>query len=227
MTRHRTAVLAIAVTIAGAALAAQQFRPPEAPAGNDLHIYFTEGDQVVKIAQRWLVDPSAPGSFYETFEWDQSAARVIAPSGVKVPATGCTATAAQLEANKKTANAFWRNGLTPPERIALVDQGYIQHNPFLRRFALMYRVPDYAALTFFATRAGEQRDAPPIKTANGQMLTPQRNARVIGACDVVMQVHRGYTQNPPNSGTWVEQLTWDLFRVRDGKLVEHWDGTGL
>jgi predicted SnoaL-like aldol condensation-catalyzing enzyme len=91
----------------------------------------------------------------------------------------------------------------------------------------MYQVTDHAALTFFATRAGEQRDAPPIKTANAQVLTPMRNARVIAACDVVMQLHRGYAQNPPNSGNWVEQTGWDLFRVRDGKLIEHWDGTSL
>jgi len=226
MPTHRTAAIVISIAIGGAALAAQQTTPAERPPGNDFHVYFTEGDQVVQIAQRWTPDPGSAGSFYETFEWLQNAARAASPAH-KVPAPGCTETPAQLEANKRVANTFWRNGLMPTERIGLVDQGYVQHNPFIRRFARMYGVTDHAALTFFATRAGEQRDAPPIKTADGRMLTPMRNARVLAACDVVMQIHRGYTQNPPNSGTWVEQLGWDLFRVRGDKLVEHWDGSSL
>ncbi len=208
-------------------LAGQQVTPAQAPVGNDVHIYFTEGDRVVKIAQRWSPDPNSPGSFYETFEWDAMAVRTAVPAGVKVPTPGCTATPAQLEANKKTSNEFWRNGLTSPERIALVDREYVQHNPFIRRFARMYGVTDHAALTFFATRAGTQQDPQPIKTASGQTLAPKLSARVIAACDVVMQIHTRYVETPARSGNWTEQLGWDLFRVRDGKLVEHWDGSSL
>jgi predicted SnoaL-like aldol condensation-catalyzing enzyme len=131
------------------------------------------------------------------------------------------------DANKKLAAAFWRDGITPPERIGLVDQAYVQHNPFIRRFALQYRVPDFQALTFFATRGGAQAPQRPITTASGQTLTPRRPDRSIAACDVVMQIHKGYTERPAGSGNWVEQLGWDVFRVRNGKLVEHWDGSSL
>lgn len=227
MKRRALTALAVGAALYGASVGAQQTTPAEVPRGNDFHIYFTEGEQVVKIAQRWSPDPNSAGSFYETFEWDRMATPAAAPSGVKVPAAGCTATPAQLEANKKAAAQFWRDGITSPERIALVDQGYVQHNPFIRRFARMFNVTDHAALTFFATRGGTQAPLQPIKTANGQTLTPMRVARSIAACDVVMQVHRFYAQTPPNSGNWVEQLGWDVFRVRDGKLVEHWDGSSL
>lgn len=219
--------IALVVALAGATLAAQQTTPAETPRGNDFHVYFTEGDQVVQIAQRWMPDPGASGSFYETFEWLPNAARVTPPVAPKVPSPGCSATPAQLEANKKLAAGFWRDGITPPERIGLVDSGYVQHNPFIRRFAVQYRVPDFQALTFFATRGGTQQPLPPIKTANGQTLTPTRVERSIAACDVVMQIHKFYNQSPAGSGSWVEQPGWDLFRVRNGKLVEHWDGSSL
>ena len=219
--------IALVVTLVGATLAAQQTTPAETPRGNEFHVYFNEGDQVVQIAQRWMPDPGASGSFYEAFEWLPNAARVAPPVAPKVPSPGCSATPAQLEANKKLAAGFWRDGITPPERIGLVDSAYVQHNPLIRRFAVQYRVPDFQALTFFATRGGIQQPRPPIKTASGQTLTPTRVERSIAACDVVMQIHKFYNQSPAGSGNWVEQLGWDLFRVRNGKLVEHWDGSPL
>jgi len=226
MTSHRMTTLAI-LLVFGAVVLAQQTTPADTPAGNDSHIYFTEGDQVVRIAQRWSPDPGAPGSFYETFEWMPNATQVTSPPARKVPAPGCTATADQIAANKQAAAGFWRVGITPPERIALVDPGYVQHNPTFHRYALENKVGDYQTLTVMATRAGTQTAPQPITAANGQTLTPRRMDRVIGACDVVMQIHKGYVRNPPGSGSWVETFNWDVFRVRNGKMVEHWDGTFL
>ena len=38
-------------------------------------------------------------------------------------------------------------------------------------------------------------------------------------------VHRNNRQDPTAApGTWYEVFTFDTFRVRNGKLVEHWDG---
>ncbi len=227
MKRLTIAALFWGLAIMAVPIAGQDTTPADTPRSSDFHIYFTEGDQVVKVAQRWTPDPTSAGSFYETFEWDPMATRVATAPGAKVPSPGCSASPAQLDANKTVANAFWRNGLTPPERIALVDPGYVQHNPFIRRFARTYGSTDFAALTFFATRAGTQRDQAPIRTANGETLTPRLVVRTIAACDVVMQIHRRYNEVPARSGTWVEQPAWDLFRVRDGKLVEHWDGSTL
>jgi len=87
------------------------------------------------------------------------------------------------------------------------------------------RSPTIKALTFFATRGGIQAAPRPITTASGQTLMPVRSERVIAACDVVTQIHRGYAENPAASGNWVDLLSWDTFRVRNGKLIEHRDGT--
>ena len=54
-----------------------------------------------------------------------SAGHVFA-QGVVAPAAGCTATPAQLEANKKAAMAF---PAANAERVALADPTYKQHNP--------------------------------------------------------------------------------------------------
>ena len=42
------------------------------------------------------------------------------------PDAGCTATPAQIEANKKVAMAFFAPGA---DRVALADPSYKQHNP--------------------------------------------------------------------------------------------------
>jgi predicted SnoaL-like aldol condensation-catalyzing enzyme len=88
------------------------------------------------------------GALLATDAWAQQG-RVMHPDA------GCTATAAQLEANKKVAMAFFAPGA---DRVALADPSYKQHNP----------------------------------TAS--------------------------------AGTWYEGFTFDVFRVRNGRLVEHWDG---
>ena len=44
-------------------------------------------------------------------------------------------------------------------------------------------------------------------------------------CDVVTIVHKNYRQDPTaEPGKFYEVFAFDTFRVKDGKLVEHWDG---
>ena len=38
-------------------------------------------------------------------------------------------------------------------------------------------------------------------------------------------IHKNFRQDPTAAaGTFYEVFTFDTFRVRNGKLVEHWDG---
>ena len=51
---------------------------------------------------------------------------------------------------------------------------------------------------------------------------------LVGACDIVTMIHKFYAQDPTApAGTFYERFTFDTFRVRNGKLIEHWDGTTL
>src|SRR5215471_19808496 len=69
------------------------------------------------------------------------------------PAPGCKATPAELEANKKVAMEFFRQGA---DRVALADPSYKQHNPAFKKRAEENKVSDYEEFknTFLAQAAG-------------------------------------------------------------------------
>ena len=145
--------------------------------------------------------------------------------GVMHPTAGCNATPAQLEANKKVAMAFFA---PDADRIALADPSYKQHNPAFIKGGREAGLSDFE---YFKSRFGgppqSGRGAAP---GRGQATGPQPPAGnpleiVTAECDLVTIVHKNYRQDPTAApGTWYEVFTFDVFRVRNGKLVEHWDG---
>src|SRR4029434_8599814 len=64
----------------------------------------------------------------------------------------------------------------------------------------------------------------------GQAAGPQPPAGnpleiVMAECALVTIIHKNNRQDPTAAaGTFYEVFTFDTFRVRNGKLVEHWDG---
>jgi predicted SnoaL-like aldol condensation-catalyzing enzyme len=142
---------------------------------------------------------------------------------VAFPAAGCTATPAQLEANKKAAMAFFRPGITAAERATLIDQAYIQHNPAFKKFADENKISYYEGFKQMMGRGG---GAGRGGAATGPQ-PPQGNPLeiVTAECDLVTIIHKNYRQDPTAApGTWYEVFTFDVFRVQNGKLIEHWDG---
>jgi predicted SnoaL-like aldol condensation-catalyzing enzyme len=147
------------------------------------------------------------------------------------PKAGCTATPAQLEANKKVAMEFFRPGISGADRVALADPGYIQHNPAFKKGAQEAKMNDF---DYFKSRFG----GPPAARqggagaggGRGQAEGPQPPAGnpleiVMAECDLVTIIHKNYRQDPTAApGTFYEVFTFDTFRVANGKLVEHWDG---
>ena len=140
------------------------------------------------------------------------------------PAPGCTATPGQLEANKKVVMEFFRT--TGEARVALADPSYKQHNPAFKKRAEDNKVSDYDEFknTFLAQAAGRggQKGGP----ATGPAPPPGNPFEVVTAeCDIVTVVHKNNRQDPTaEPGKFYEVFTFDTFRVRNGKLVEHWDG---
>src|SRR5260221_11106825 len=63
------------------------------------------------------------------------------PANAANPAPGCTATPAQLEANKKVARQFFR--VQGDERVALADPSYKQHNPAFKKGGEDAKISDY------------------------------------------------------------------------------------
>ena len=154
-----------------------------------------------------------------------------ASAQVMFPTAGCTATPAQLEANKKVAMEFFRQGITGADRVALADPTYKQHNPAFVKGAREAGMNDF---DYFNSRfGGPPRQGGPGRGGRGQAAGPQPPQGnpleiVTAECDVVTIIHKNYRQDPTEApGTFYEAFSFDVFRVQNGKLVEHWDGATI
>jgi len=148
----------------------------------------------------------------------------FAQGQVIFPQAGCTATPAQLEANKKVAMAFFAPNA---DRVSLADPTYKQHNPAFLKGGKEAGLSDYE---YFKSRFGgppRQGGPGPGRGADAGPQPPAGNPLeiVLAECDVVTIIHKNNRQDPTAApGTFYEVFTFDTFRVRNGKLIEHWDG---
>lgn len=137
------------------------------------------------------------------------------------PAAGCSATPGEVAANKKVVLEFFRPGA---DRVALADPGYIQHNPAFKKRAEENKISDYEEFkeTFTARAQGRGKG----RGADDGQRPPQGNMLeiVTAECDLVTVIHKTYRRDPTaEPGKFYEVFTFDTFRVKNGKLVEHWD----
>ena len=141
------------------------------------------------------------------------------------PTPNCTATKAELEQVRQAGIAFtFSQGA---ERVALADPSYKQHNPAFMKGSKEAGVSDYE---FFKSRfGGPPRQGGPGPGAGAAAATPapppgNPTEIVMAECDLVTVIHKNYRQDPTAPpGTFYEAFTFDTFRVKNGKLVEHWD----
>ncbi|MDX1642096.1 MAG: nuclear transport factor 2 family protein [Balneolaceae bacterium] len=114
----------------------------------------------------------------------------------------------QLAANKKLVFDFWRevfqarNMDLAPQYMA---EDYIQHNP---------NVPSgrQAFVNFFGQF--EQR---PVKDTIDDLVT------IIAERDIVILAFKREYPDPQNEGETYTTTWFDMLRIEDGKLAEHWD----
>jgi predicted SnoaL-like aldol condensation-catalyzing enzyme len=139
------------------------------------------------------------------------------------PTPGCSATPAQLEANRKVVMSFFLT--SGAERVALADPSYKQHNPVFKKRGQEDKVSDYEEFKKSFMKAA----ATPPSPATGSQPPPGNPFEVVTAeCDIVTVVRKTYRQDPTAApGTFYEAFTFDTFRVKNGKLVEHWDAATI
>lgn len=144
------------------------------------------------------------------------------------PTRPCTLTPAQIEENRKVALMFFQQGV---DRLTIADPTYKQHNPVFKKRAEEAKISDFEEFkNAFAPRqggpgaAGRQggggagrANAPTPPGPNNQLDI------VLTECDITVAIHRTWRQDPVTEGRWFEAYTFDAFRVKNGKLVEHWD----
>jgi predicted SnoaL-like aldol condensation-catalyzing enzyme len=114
----------------------------------------------------------------------------------------------QLAENKRLVFDFWRkvfqarNMDLAPDYMA---EGYIQHNP---------NVPTgrQAFMDFFG-----QFETRPVKEEIDNLVT------IIAERDIVVLAFRREYPDPENPGDTYTTTWFDMFRIVDGKIAEHWD----
>ena len=146
------------------------------------------------------------------------------------PAPGSAQTqpsAEQLEADKRVVMEFYRPGITNEERYELLHEGYIQHNARYVKYGEDHNLSGKEA--FLAIRQEDARNAAATGRVTGPAPpppgAPQGNTFHIlyAEGDLVVRIAQRWRSHPTDPGAFYETFWWDTFRVRDGKLYEHWD----
>ena len=182
-----------------------------------------------KLYEHWdaglIADPNARPNPNPPPPAAASTVPVVWPPAPAVPAPGCVATQQQVAENKRIASRFFQ--VSGAERLAMIDENDIQHNTVFRRYAIQNRISDYETVrrAIGGTPVGP---APPPTQSGPQPPAGNPLERVIGACDIVTIIHKVFRQDPTMPpGNFYDSYAWDTFRVRNGRLVEHWDGVTL
>ena len=137
------------------------------------------------------------------------------------PTPGCKVSPKELEENRKIAMQFFK--VRGADRVALADPSYIQHNPIFKKRAQQSGLSDYEEFKK-AFAAPPANQAPPAAAAAPQPPVGNDFEVVTAECDIVTMVRKIYRQDPNEApGTFYESFFFDSFRIKNGKLVEHWD----
>jgi predicted SnoaL-like aldol condensation-catalyzing enzyme len=137
------------------------------------------------------------------------------PIRAQVPVTAATDQAALLQdrdptraANKQLVFDFWRTVLDaghPEQSDRFLDENYIQHNP---------EIPTgRAAIIKLLSHATPK----PVQPTIPGLVT------IVADRDVVILAFVDEQKDPRKAGSTYTTTRFDMFRVHNGKIAEHWD----
>lgn len=138
--------------------------------------------------------------------------------------TACAASRAELEQNKQLVRDFFAF-TGPPEARAerFLTEDYIQHNPRLLRMDETTGASGRDAWVKGFHEATRRR-IQLVDLGGIRLLQPEL---LMAECDLVTAIYKGVLNDPDRPGRSYEAFAFETFRIRDGKLAEHWDQVTL
>jgi predicted SnoaL-like aldol condensation-catalyzing enzyme len=157
---------------------------------------------------------------------EKAAARASAGTAAKAGAAAL-ARIAQEEANKKVVLEFFRDGITADERYELMHPDYIQHNPVFKRFGEINGTRGREEFRLLLESRRVAANAPPAAVPATPAPAGDKRYMVMADGDVVTVLQKRYQPDPLKPGEYYESFWYDTWRVKDGKLYEHWDAATI
>jgi predicted SnoaL-like aldol condensation-catalyzing enzyme len=114
----------------------------------------------------------------------------------------------KLAANKRLAYDFWRHVLVARDMdkaVEYMDENYIQHNPMIPTGRATF-------MNFFGRMPSQ-----PVKDEIDGLV------EMVAERDLVSMFFVRECQDPRNPGQTFTTTWFDMFRVANGKIAEHWD----
>jgi len=148
-----------------------------------------------------------------------------AARAVDLPATAtCHASEAQLTANKQLVLGFFTfRGTLEAQAQKFLSKDYVQHNPRLLRLDGLTGAAGRDAWLKDLQEA-QKRGIDPVDLPGVHLDQP---LLLMAECDLVTALYRRQLADPDRPGQMYESFVFEIFRVRDGKLAEHWDQVTL
>ena len=127
-----------------------------------------------------------------------------------------------LETNKNVLVDFFRLGQNLDARANMLTPDYVQHNPrFLKMDQQTGKKNREAWAAALRAAAGH------AKLTDSDFNLRSTPVAVVAEGDLVVAIYRATLPDPNDPSKTYEAFNFEMVRVKDGKLAEHWDGLKL
>ena len=136
--------------------------------------------------------------------------------------TAQTPDAAKLDANKKLLLEFFRLGADRDARTQMLTDDYTQHNP---RFLKMDEVTHLKGREAWSAAAQAAQNHAHLTDSDFNLRSIP--VAIVAEGDYVVAIYKATLTDPDDPAKTYEAFNFEMVRVKDGKLAEHWDAVKL